>query len=75
MVGRGEASCREHVGSRSQHIRISHCAPETNGVVERFNRSLKYEHLCQRDTAQINTYLGPRLSKKIDTVRWSSLAR
>jgi len=44
-------------------------------VVERFNRSLKYEHLCQRDTAQINTYLGPRLSKKVDTVRWSSLAR
>jgi transposase InsO family protein len=26
-------------------IRTRHHAPETNGVVERFNGSLKYEHL------------------------------
>jgi transposase InsO family protein len=27
------------------HVRTRHRAPETNGVVERFNGSLKYEHL------------------------------
>jgi putative transposase len=27
------------------HVRTRHHAPETNGVVERFNGSLKYEHL------------------------------
>ena len=28
-----------------RHVRTRHHAPETNGVVERFNESLKYEHL------------------------------
>lgn len=28
-----------------RHVRTRHHAPETNGVVERFNGSLKYEHL------------------------------
>ncbi|MDY0087957.1 MAG: integrase core domain-containing protein [Coriobacteriia bacterium] len=28
-----------------QHIRTRHYSPGQNGVVERFNRSLKYEHL------------------------------
>lgn len=32
-----------------EHIRTRHYAPETNGVVERFNQSLKYEHLYQRE--------------------------
>jgi putative transposase len=27
------------------HVRTRHHAPETNGVVERFNGSIKYEHL------------------------------
>lgn len=86
-----------------EHIRTRHYAPEANGVVERFNRSLKYEHLYQREIvngpssrrrsrfssscstrsgrmsrsdgvdrtaciAEITTHLGPRLSKKADTV-------
>jgi transposase InsO family protein len=28
-----------------RHVRTRHHAPETNGFVERFNQSLKYEHL------------------------------
>jgi transposase InsO family protein len=35
-----------------EHIRTRHYAPETNGVVERFHRSLKYEHLYQREISQ-----------------------
>ena len=31
------------------HIRTRHHAPETSGVVERFNGSLKYEHLYRED--------------------------
>lgn len=34
-----------------EHIRTRHYAPNTNGVVERFHRSLKYEHLYQREIA------------------------
>jgi putative transposase len=30
-----------------RHIRTRHYSPGQNGVVERFNRSLKYEHLCR----------------------------
>ena len=36
------------------HVRTRHYAPETNGVVERFNQSLKYEHLYR---LQINDVL------------------
>jgi putative transposase len=38
-----------------EHIRTRHYAPETNGVVERFNQTLKYEHLYQRETDQAAT--------------------
>jgi transposase InsO family protein len=31
------------------HVRTRHHAPETNGVVERFNGSLKYEHLYREE--------------------------
>jgi len=33
------------------HVRTRHHAPETNGVVERFNQSLKYEHLYRLEIA------------------------
>jgi putative transposase len=38
-----------------EHIRTRHYAPETNGVVERFNQTLKYEHLYQREIEQAAT--------------------
>ena len=34
-----------------EHIRTRHYAPETNGVVERFHRSLKYEHFHRCEIA------------------------
>lgn len=34
-----------------RHVRTRHHAPETNGVVERFNQSLKYEHLYRYEIA------------------------
>jgi putative transposase len=37
------------------HIRTRHHAPETNGVVERFNQSLKYEHLYREEIADAQT--------------------
>jgi transposase InsO family protein len=46
------AECRRLGGSLAEHIRTRHHAPETSGVVERFNRSLKYEHLYQREIEQ-----------------------
>jgi putative transposase len=33
------------------HVRTRHHAPETNGVVERFNQTLKYEHLYREEIA------------------------
>ena len=41
--------------SHIEHIRTRHYAPETNGVVERFHQSLKYEHLYQREIEQAAT--------------------
>lgn len=32
-----------------RHVRTRHHAPETNGVVERFNQSIKYEHLYREE--------------------------
>ena len=35
------------------HVRTRHHAPETNGVVERFNQSLKYEHLYRLEVPDV----------------------
>jgi putative transposase len=32
-----------------RHVRTRHYAPQTNGVVERFNQSLKYEQLYRHE--------------------------
>ncbi len=36
-----------------RHVRTRHHAPETNGIVERFNRSLKYEHRYREEIADV----------------------
>jgi transposase InsO family protein len=36
-----------------EHVRTRHYAPETNGVVERFNQSLKYEHLYRLEIRDV----------------------
>lgn len=36
-----------------RHVRTRHHAPETKGVVERFNRSLKYEHRYREAIANV----------------------
>jgi transposase InsO family protein len=40
-----------HDGVR--HVRTRHYAPETNGVVERFNRNVKYEHLYRKQIRDV----------------------
>jgi Integrase core domain len=52
VLGRGEASCRQDVGSASEETRKRHSAPETNGFVERLDQTRKYEHLYQREIEQ-----------------------
>lgn len=39
-------------------VRTRHYAPEANGVVERFNQSLKHEHLYQREIDHAATLAG-----------------
>jgi putative transposase len=43
------------------HVRTRHYSPQTNGVVERFNQSLKYEHLFRHDIAD-----GQELVERIE---------
>ena len=47
-----------------RHVRTRHYAPETNGVVERFNGSLKYEHLYRIEISD-----GQELQDEIDRYR------
>ncbi len=37
------------------HVRTRHRAPETNGVVERFNETIKYEHLYRLEIPDVVT--------------------
>ncbi len=46
------------------HVRTRHYAPETNGVVERFNQSLKYEHLYREEISD-----GQDLVEQIEAYR------
>lgn len=45
------AGFARHIASRPEfaHVRTRHKAPETNGVVERFFQSAKYEHLYREE--------------------------
>jgi transposase InsO family protein len=45
------AGCARHIAARPEfhHVRTRYRAPETNGVIERWFQSLKYEHLYRRD--------------------------
>ncbi len=36
-----------------RHVRTRHHAPETNGVIERFFGTLKYEHLYREEIADV----------------------
>lgn len=40
------------------HVRTRHRAPETNGVIERFFGTLKYEHLYRREIADVMTLVA-----------------
>lgn len=44
------------------HVRTRHYAPQTNGVVERFNQSLKYEHLFRLEIAN-----GQELADEVES--------
>lgn len=52
-----------------RHVRTRHGAPETNGVVERFNRSLKYEHLYREEIADV-LVLDARIRVFIELYNW-----
>ena len=47
-----------------RHVRTRHYAPQTNGVVERFNQSLKYEHLYRLEIGD-----GQALVEEIEAFR------
>jgi transposase InsO family protein len=46
------------------HVRTRHYAPQTNGVVERFNESLKYEHLYREEMGD-----GQALVEQVEAYR------
>lgn len=57
------AQFARHVASRPEfcHVRTRHRAPETNGVIERWFESLKYEHLYRHELDD-----GPGLAREVD---------
>jgi transposase InsO family protein len=57
------AGFARHIAARPEftHVRTRYRAPETNGVIERWFQSLKYEHLYRHEIAD-----GPALAAQID---------
>jgi putative transposase len=57
------AQFARHLAARPEfcHVRTRHRAPETNGVIERFFESLKYEHLYRHDITD-----GPGLTREVE---------
>jgi transposase InsO family protein len=57
------AGFARHIAARPefQHVRTRHKAPETNGVVERWFQSLKYEHLYRHEIDD-----GPALANEVE---------
>lgn len=55
------------IGKRDEltHVRTRHYAPQTNGVVERFNQSLKYEHLYRQEIVDAQE-LSEQVDKYVD---------
>lgn len=57
------AGFARHIAQRPElsHVRTRHKAPETNGVIERFFQSVKYEHLYRHEISD-----GPGLADHVD---------
>jgi putative transposase len=57
------AGFARHIDQRPElaHVRTRHKAPETNGVIERFFQSAKYEHLYRHEIAD-----GPALADHVN---------
>jgi putative transposase len=57
------AGFARHIAQRPElaHVRTRHKAPETNGVIERFFQSVKYEHLYRHEITD-----GPGLAEHVD---------
>jgi putative transposase len=57
------AGFARHIAARPefQHVRTRYRAPETNGVIERWFESLKYEHLYRHEIDD-----GPTLARHVD---------
>jgi transposase InsO family protein len=51
------------------HVRTRNHAPETNGVVERFNRTIEYEHLYRLEIANGDELAHRWTSSSLSTTR------
>lgn len=60
------AGFARYIASRDEftHVRTRHRSPETNGVIERFYQSIKYEHLYRHEIEN-----GPALSEHVERYR------
>ncbi|HTA96907.1 MAG TPA: integrase core domain-containing protein [Solirubrobacteraceae bacterium] len=60
------AGFARYIASRDEftHVRTRHRSPETDGVIERFYQSIKYEHLYRHEIQD-----GPHLSDHVEQYR------